>query len=116
VSKAIRDMRVIEYIDTEKGDFSQHLFQIDFGDGWKRVRCESTTSFDEYLKMKDGGEMTEQLKPNAEVALTLLRAGHTTQYRKLLPEHEQLFDHIDKLVEDNERLEEELENARRLWD
>lgn len=60
--------------------------------------------------------MTEQLKPNREVALTLLREGHTTLYRKLLPEHEELFDHIDRLVEDKERLEDDLENARRLWD
>ena len=51
-----------------------------------------------------------------EVALTLLREGHTTMYRKLLPEHEQLFDHVDNLVADVERLEDELENARRLWD
>lgn len=60
--------------------------------------------------------MTEQLKPNREVALTLLREGHTAMYRKLLPEHEELFDLIDKLVEDKERLEDDLENARRLWD
>jgi hypothetical protein len=60
--------------------------------------------------------VTEQLKPNREVALTLLREGHTSMYRKLLPEHEELFDLIDKLVEDKERLEDELENARRLWD
>jgi len=60
--------------------------------------------------------MTEQLKPNREVALTLLREGHSTLYRKLLPEHEELFDLIDKLVEDKERLEDDLENARRLWD
>jgi hypothetical protein len=60
--------------------------------------------------------MTEQLKPNREVALTLLREGHTSMYRKLLPEHEELFDLIDKLVEDKERLEDDLENARRLWD
>jgi hypothetical protein len=56
------------------------------------------------------------MKPNREVALTLLREGHTTLYRRLLPEHEELFDHIDRLVEDKERLEDELENARRLWD
>ena len=60
--------------------------------------------------------MTEQMKPNREVALTLLREGHTTLYRRLLPEHEELFDHIDRLVEDKERLEDDLENARRLWD
>lgn len=60
--------------------------------------------------------MTEQIKPNREVALTLLREGHSTLYRKLFPEHEELFDHIDKLVEDKERLEDDLENARRLWD
>jgi len=60
--------------------------------------------------------MTEQLKPNREVALTLLREGDSTLYRKLLPEHEKLFDHIDRLVEDKERLEDGLENARRLWD
>lgn len=60
--------------------------------------------------------MTEQLKPNREVALTLLREGHTSMYRRILPEHEELFDHIDKLVEDKERLENDLENARRLWD
>lgn len=60
--------------------------------------------------------MTEQLKPNREVALTLLREGHTTLYRKLLPEHEELFDHIDRLVEDKERLEDDLDNARRLSD
>lgn len=60
--------------------------------------------------------MTEQMKPNREVALTLLREGHSTLYRKLLPEHEELFDLIDKLVEDKERLEDDLENARRLWD
>ena len=60
--------------------------------------------------------MTEQLKPNREVALTLLREGHTIVYRKILPEHEELFDLIDKLVEDKERLEDELENARRLCD
>ena len=60
--------------------------------------------------------MSEQLKPNREVALTLLREGHSTLYRKLLPEHEELFDLIDKLVEDKERLEDDLENARRLWD
>ena len=60
--------------------------------------------------------MSEQMKPNREVALTLLREGHTTLYRKLLPEHEELFDHIDRLVEDKERLEDDLENARRLWD
>lgn len=60
--------------------------------------------------------MTEQLRPNREVALTLLREGHSTLYRKLLPEHEELFDLIDKLVEDKERLEDDLENARRLWD
>ena len=60
--------------------------------------------------------MTEYMKPNREVALTLLREGHTSMYRKLLPEHEELFDLIDKLVEDKERLEDELENARRLWD
>lgn len=51
-----------------------------------------------------------------EVALTLLREGHTSMYRKLLPEHEELFDIIDKLVGDIDRLEDELENARRLWD
>ena len=60
--------------------------------------------------------MTEQLKPNREVALTLLREGHTSMYRRILPEHEILFDHIDKLVADIDRLEDELENARRLWD
>lgn len=60
--------------------------------------------------------MTEQLKPNREVALTLLREGHTSMYRRILPEHEELFDLIDKLVEDKERLEDDLENARRLWD
>ena len=60
--------------------------------------------------------MTEKLKPNREVALTLLREGHTIMYRKILPEHEELFDLIDKLVEDKERLEDELENARRLCD
>lgn len=60
--------------------------------------------------------MTEQLKPNREVALTLLREGHTSMYRRILPEHEELFDLIDRLVEDKERLEDELENARRLWD
>ena len=60
--------------------------------------------------------MTEYMKPNREVALTLLREGHTTMYRRILPEPEELFDHIDKLVEDKERLEDELENARRLWD
>lgn len=60
--------------------------------------------------------MTEQLKPNREVALTLLRQGHTSMYRRILPEHEELFDHIDKFVEDIERLEDDLENARRLWD
>ena len=60
--------------------------------------------------------MTDQLKPNREVALTLLREGHTSMYRRILPEHEELFDHIDKLVEDKERLEDDLENARRLWD
>ena len=60
--------------------------------------------------------MKEQLKPNREVALTLLREGHTTLYRKLLPEHEELFDYIDRLVEEKERLEDDLENARRLWD
>ena len=53
---------------------------------------------------------------NKEVALTLLREGHSTHYRKLLPEHEALFDHIEKLVGDVERLEDELEQARRLWD
>jgi hypothetical protein len=60
--------------------------------------------------------VTEQLKPNREVALTLLREGHTSMYRRILPEHEELFDLIDKLVEDKERLEDDLENARRLWD
>lgn len=60
--------------------------------------------------------MTEQMKPNREVALTLLREGHTSMYRRILPEHEELFDLIDRLVEDKERLEDELENARRLWD
>lgn len=60
--------------------------------------------------------MTEQLKPNREVALTLLREGHTSMYRRILPEHEELFDLIDKLVDDKERLEDDLENARRLWD
>lgn len=60
--------------------------------------------------------MTQQLKPNREVALTLLREGHTSMYRRILPEHEELFDLIDKLVEDKERLEDDLENARRLWD
>ena len=60
--------------------------------------------------------MSEQIKPNREVALTLLREGHTSMYRRILPEHEELFDLIDKLVEDKERLEDELENARRLWD
>lgn len=60
--------------------------------------------------------MTEQMKPNREVALTLLREGHTSMYRRILPEHEELFDLIDKLVEDKERLEDDLENARRLWD
>ena len=60
--------------------------------------------------------MTEYMKPNREVALTLLREGHTTMYRRILPEHEELFDHIDKLVDDKERLEDDLENARRLWD
>ena len=60
--------------------------------------------------------MSEQLKPNREVALTLLREGHTSMYRRILPEHEGLFDLIDKLVEDKERLEDDLENARRLWD
>ena len=60
--------------------------------------------------------MTEYMKPNREVALTLLREGHTTMYRRILPEHEELFDLIDKLVEDKERLEDDLENARRLWD
>lgn len=60
--------------------------------------------------------MSEQMKPNREVALTLLREGHTILYRRLLPEHEELFDHIDRLVEDKERLEDDLENARRLWD
>ena len=60
--------------------------------------------------------MTEQIKPNREVALTLLREGHTIMYRRILPEHETLFDHIDKLVADIDRLEDELENARRLWD
>ena len=58
----------------------------------------------------------KQLKPNREVALTLLREGHTSMYRRILPEHEELFDLIDKLVEDKERLEDDLENARRLWD
>jgi len=53
---------------------------------------------------------------NKEVALTLLREGHSTHYRKLLPEHEALFDHIEKLVDHIERLEDELEQARRLWD
>jgi len=60
--------------------------------------------------------MSEQMKPNREVALTLLREGHTSMYRRILPEHEELFDLIDKLVEDKERLEDDLENARRLWD
>lgn len=60
--------------------------------------------------------MTEYMKPNREVALTLLREGHTSMYRRILPEHEELFDLIDKLVEDKERLEDDLENARRLWD
>ena len=58
--------------------------------------------------------MTEQLKPNREVALTLLREGHTTMYRRILPEHEQLFDRIDELVEEVERLEDEVENLKRL--
>lgn len=52
--KPIRDIRVIEYIDTETGDFSQHLFQIDIGGGWQNVRCESTTNFSEYLEMAEG--------------------------------------------------------------
>ena len=60
--------------------------------------------------------MTEQIKDIREVALTLLREGHTSMYRRILPEHEELFDLIDKLVEDKERLEDDLENARRLWD
>lgn len=51
---------------------------------------------------------------NKEVALTLLREGHTSMYRRILPEHEMLFDHIDKLVADIERLEDEVENLKRL--
>lgn len=49
-------------------------------------------------------------KPNREVALTLLREGHTIMYRKLLPDHEELFDLIDKLVKDKDRLEDEVTN------
>jgi len=49
-----------------------------------------------------------------EVALTLLREGHTSMYRHLLPEHEQLFDRIDELVAEVERLEDEVENLKRL--
>lgn len=51
---------------------------------------------------------------NKEVALTLLREGHTSMYRRILPEHEQLFDRIDELVAEVERLEDEVENLKRL--
>lgn len=49
-----------------------------------------------------------------EVALTLLREGHTSMYRKILPEHEQLFDRIDELVAEVDRLEDEVENLKSL--
>ena len=49
-------------------------------------------------------------KPNREVALTLLREGHTSMYRRILPEHEELFDLIDELVKDKDRLEDEVTN------
>lgn len=56
--------------------------------------------------------MTEQTKPNREVALTLLRQGHTIMYRKLLPDHEELFDMIDDHAEKVEALEDEIERLR----
>ena len=49
-----------------------------------------------------------------EVALTLLREGHTSMYRRILPEHERLFDRIDELVAEIDRLEDEVENLRSL--
>lgn len=51
-------------------------------------------------------------KPNREVALTLLREGHTIMYRKLLPDHEELFDMIDDHVGKVEALEDEIERLR----
>lgn len=49
-------------------------------------------------------------KPNREVALTLLREGRTSMYRRILPEHEELFDLIDEMVKDKDRLEGEVTN------
>lgn len=48
-----------------------------------------------------------------EVALTLLREGDSSMYRRILPGHEQLFDKIDELVVEVERLEDEVENLKR---
>jgi hypothetical protein len=47
-------------------------------------------------------------KPNREVALTLLRSGNTILYRKILPDHPELFDIIDRFAESAEILEDRI--------
>lgn len=45
-------------------------------------------------------------EPDREVALTLLRSGNTVLYRKILPDHPELFDVIDRFAERVEILED----------
>jgi len=47
-------------------------------------------------------------EPDREVALTLLRSGNTILYRKILPDHPELFDIIDRFAEGAEILEDRI--------
>lgn len=47
-------------------------------------------------------------KPDREVALTLLRSGNTILYRKILPDHPELLDIIDRFGVTTEFLEDRI--------
>lgn len=50
------------------------------------------------------------MKPDYNVALTLMRQGNSDMIRRLKPDASDLIDEIERLVVENERLEDENED------
>lgn len=54
MTEQIKDIRVIEYIDTEDDTKSKWRLQIDNGYGWSNVKVRSTTSWLEFQELEKG--------------------------------------------------------------
>lgn len=54
MNEQIKDIRVIEYIDTEDETKTKWRLQVDYGSGWGNVKLRSTTSRLIFNEMQQG--------------------------------------------------------------